>query len=252
MLEYYEQFLSVLLGWADEPLQKLIEQLRAWTSMPWSLAPGWKHVFVLLWLYFSSDTKTKWPDWKSFAVFSIVLGGVTALVSSVAIGMGAVGAPRSRLLPAMVPMAAVFVYELIRAVWNATFSDRTYPLNSPGSFDASSKTWSEVFVYCLLSYALPIWIVGALALGIAWLVGSFLPSGIDMTIFSLFCFVVVLAFYLLARGAFRASYYRNECETRIHRFKRSKSTHLGLLLLTTMLGTMLFVALNTGLKLVGL
>jgi len=254
MLEFYQQFLNAILGWADAPLQALIQRLQEWTNVRWSLAPGWKHVFVLMYLYFSADAKTNWPDHKSFAIFSMVLGGLTALASSVALGVEALGAAGSNLLPAALPMAAMVVYELVRAVWNATFSDRAFNPHSRNPFDPSKKTWGEVFVYCLFNYVLPIFMIGALVMGIGWAVGrgGFISSENDMTMLTLSCFVVVLTFYWLARGAYRASYHRRENESWMHRFMRSNAAYLGLLLLTTMLGVVLFVALNAGLKLVGL
>src|SRR5262245_57964857 len=110
MLEFYQQFLNALLGWLDAPLRRLIVKLQEWTNIRWSLAPGWKHVFVLMWLYFSSDTKTNWPERKTFATFSLVLGGLTALAAGVALGVEGLRLNGSNLLSATLPMAAVVVY----------------------------------------------------------------------------------------------------------------------------------------------
>jgi hypothetical protein len=246
MLEYYQQFLNVLLGWFDAPLRKLILHLQEWTNIRWRLNPGWKHVFVLMWLYFSSDAKANWSTRKPFATFTILLGGVIALASTIATGIEA--SASSNLISAALPMAGLVVFELVRGVWSATFS-----FDNP-SYDASGKSWREIFAYCFYSYALPILVLGAIVLAAGWVVErqGLMSREIDSAMLVLSAFVVVLAFYWLARGAFRATYERMGGELWIDRFGRSRATYLGALLLTTMGGAVLFVGLNAGLKQIGL
>ena len=54
MLEYYQQFLHAVLGWADAPLRTLVHHLQERINVRMNLSPGWKHVFLLMWLYFFS------------------------------------------------------------------------------------------------------------------------------------------------------------------------------------------------------
>jgi hypothetical protein len=257
MLEYYQQFLHALLGWADAPLRTLVHHLQERINVRMNLSPGWKHVFVLMWLYFSSDAKGKWrftsdakTNWsgrKSFTTFCVILGGIIALIASIALGIETT-TPIANLTTAAVPMVALFTYELLKAVFSATFS-----ISTP-SFDANGKTWREIFIYCFFNYSLPTFSVTVLvmAMGAIAYIKGLVAHEIDLGIVALTACVVALAIYWLGRGAFLATYDRQNDELWLHRFKRSGSTYLGTLTLTTMSGAALFVILNAGLKLVGL
>jgi hypothetical protein len=79
-----------------------------------------------------------------------------------------------------------------------------------------------------------------------------IPSHFDLAVFALAILVAGLAIYRLIRGALLASYDRLVNETWSDRFRRSGSAEIALLILTTIAGAVLFVALNAGLKLIGL
>jgi hypothetical protein len=110
-----------------------------------------------------------------------------------------------------------------------------------------------VFWHCIVSYALPILIIG----GILHIVGELffkeeISILINPTLLLLLSFVVLLAFYWLGRAAWLANYDRYGHESWSQRFLRSGTSHVGFLMLSAILGATLFLSLNAGLNLVGL
>ena len=232
MLDYYQQLLHALLGWADGPLNNFVAVIRSVTQLPLKLDPNWKHVFVLLWLYFSSDAKTNWATRKGFAIFSVLLGGFIALIASVTL----IDLEAHALARASVPILGIFVWEVIR-----NFVSSTLSISTP-SVDTRDKTWRQTFRIRFVSYALPIFVVGAVVEVGTWLAfqAGWLWFVRDFSTFALTAFVFVMALYWIARGIIRK------------RSASSGTAYLGRLMLSALGGAMLFLLVNAGLQKFGL
>jgi hypothetical protein len=61
-LEWHNQFLHLLLGWAEPLLTTTIAWLSNFLDFRLELNPNWKHFTFLLWLYFVSDARALWGD----------------------------------------------------------------------------------------------------------------------------------------------------------------------------------------------
>ena len=244
VLSYYQQLLNVVLGWADVPLANLIALLNSLTVLALELDPNWKHVFVLMWLYFSSGAKTNWKMRKSFAAFSVVLGGVIAFLTVVIMGIGGADG----LLRAAVPMLGVFLWAAIRNLWSALFHISTR------SLDAENKSWREIFAFRFLNYALPVLVIAVALLSATLLAvqSGKLHFVSDVGSFALTGFVITMALYWIIRGLYLASFNRRSGESWKARFEGSGMAQLGSLMLSTIGATGIFLVLNAGLQLLGL
>jgi hypothetical protein len=129
IIEYYEKIIHLLLGWADAPLLELIRALSEGFGIRIQLFDHWKYVFVLMFLYFSSDSKANIRLGRyKFAVFSVLWGALVALVFSIATGTIALDAKKFSLLGLAFPIIGLTAFELGRSAWSATFSISTPPL----------------------------------------------------------------------------------------------------------------------------
>lgn len=248
ILEYYKALLDALFGWADAPLQIALEVFGKWLDINADLDPDWNHIFVLMWLYFSSDAKTNWEDRRSFAIFSIALGGVVALTSSIAIGLPNTRTESGSLFRAAIPMIGIFAWEFIRDIWSTFFT-----ISTP-SRDFQGMTRREIFSYLVAVYAAPVLIVGLfiiLLTGVAARHGIF-SSGVDVGMIAIGGYVIAMAFYWLGRGFYLATFDRRPGESWNGRRLRSGSTYLGGLMLTIIIGGIIFLMMNAGLKELGL
>lgn len=60
VLDYYEAAMRVLFGGAEPYLTSALTHALRWTGWSLHLYPHWKHIFVLMWLYFAASG---WADW---------------------------------------------------------------------------------------------------------------------------------------------------------------------------------------------
>ena len=248
ILEYYHALLTALLGWADNPLQKLISSIRDQFGIGVELYPLWKDLFVLLWLYFSSDVKTNWVDRRGFAIMSLLLAVPFALVTSHMMGFSFFQNSNTYLLSSIMPVAGIFLFEFIRAFWISIFR-----LSTP-SMDPKNMTRAGIFVYCIMQYVLPVAYVAGISTIIVWATERIYPGlwGANITPVTLASFILIMAFWRIGRGAQLAIHDRANEERFFGRFLRSGSTRLGLALLGVILGLIVFLGLNAGLKSWGL
>lgn len=145
MLNYYHNVLNVLLGWADIPLADLISYLSSFLGLALHLNSNWKHIFVLMWLYFWLDTRTNVRERKIFALFGIFLGLAITALTIIAMGIEEGGS----IYGAVVPMLGIFLWETIRNLFSSLFHIST------SSYDAKNKDWTDIFAFRFVRFALP-------------------------------------------------------------------------------------------------
>ncbi len=237
MLDYYQQAVEFLLGWAEPPLRFALQCVSDWIALDLNLHAHWKYVFILMWLYFGADAKIIWgKDRKGSAIATVIWGGLIALVASVASGTVKPDSPNT--LSVIFPVTGFVVYEVGQSAWDATF------------FSPATNTWWQTFRYYLVRFALTNATigVGAIFLGIQ---GNQLGLP-NPYLVAVIVFLIALGIRNLARGAWIATSGRKKGERWLLRFHRSATARLGILLLATITGSVLFIALNAGLKMAGL
>jgi hypothetical protein len=231
-LGFYEVFVNALLGWADDPLKQLLANLRYWIGADLHLHSFWKHVFVLMWLYFSGIGKAHWNQGESdIGIFSIVWGGLVALVSSVASGTIAFDGVHANILVMAFPLAGFAIFEIGRSIFGATVKKGGATLRE--GIEAGTIGRWYVFGFRLRQFLLPTVIFAGLALAFGLSLANITSDGAELNsnILTLIVFVAGLIFYWFGRGLVLAISDRQYEESPTHRFLRSGAVQFGILML---------------------
>jgi len=244
VLDYYEQLIEALFGWAEPFVRDLLQRLEAWLGWDLELHAHWKYVFVLLWLYFGADARVdlQGREWGLLAT-SIFVGGAAALVSSVAFG----ALPKARLnadaLPVLFPVAGMVMYEVVRSAINAHLP--------AGALRSGTRS---KFYRGIVAFALPEAVLGLLVVLCAEpVLGMLVPGyGGNLSLLAFGSFMAVLAGYWVLRSAVRATFDRTSSEPWTSRFGRSGSQKIGFAMLQVSAASALFVVLDAGLSLAGI
>jgi len=254
VLGFYEAFIHGLLGWAEAPLKVVLGHLRHWIGLDLHLYPYWKHMFVLMWLYFSGIGKAYWVQRRiDGTIFCVVWGGLVALISSVASGTVALDGTAANIMVMAFPIAGFVIFEIGRSIWGAIVM-RGGGMLDPGIRSGKITSRLYIFGFRLRQYTLPTAIFGGLALVIGFHFAKTSVYGVEVNpnVLILLSFVVGLILYWFGRGLVLAVSNRQPGESPRQRFFRSGAVQFGILMLTVLAGATLFIALNAGLTLVGL
>ena len=105
--------MRLLFGWAEPYLGDLFR----WCGLDLRIYPHWKHVLVLMCLYFGVVTKVIWPSFKSrrereLLVVLTAWGALIAVGASLAAGGVALRDGRSNGLMAVFPLVGFVLYQL--------------------------------------------------------------------------------------------------------------------------------------------
>lgn len=226
-LDFYEQFMHALFGWAEPPLHKMLARLGELTGLHLSLSPHWKHVLVLLTLYVSACVKSTWSEYqgsKLVAVLVATIGAAISIPASVAAGTVPLDSSDSGLWIAAYPIAAICMFEFALTAIDAAY------------FRNAGPRFAIIGVALLL--------VGAYASEIPVL--REIPN-IGLAVLA--TFVVILGLYWIIYGA---NDPESVGDTRWQRFMSAAATRLGLILFSSVAGAVVFILLNAGLKELGL
>lgn len=244
VLDYYHSFLQAILGWADAPLGAAVAKIGSTANVNMQLYADWKYVFVLMWLYFSSDAKINWYQArKLFALCSSILGLILAVAFSAFNNIGSAGA---RLLSSydLLPIFGIFLFIFTRTLWVVLFKLSTPSLNPVG------MSRLEILRYCIMNYDAPLIATGVISSALLYNLrsGGLLKSYQEFPSAGLLLFLVATAVWKICRGIRLAVFDRGPTEGMITRFWRSGSARLGARLLAIIIGAIVFFALNAGLK----
>jgi hypothetical protein len=250
MLEFYKHCLGLMLDWAVPYLNAVLRFSLAWIGWKPHLYPHWRDVFVLMWLYFGGDVKSFLARNRPASVLATIgFGGLIALAASVASGVVMLDDPS--MLAIILPIFGFVLYEVGQAAWAGIFQR------------PEGKTWLQTFRFNFVGYALTDMIIGVAAILAAW---ESRHRGIpNPNLVLLLVFVLALAFRNVGLGAWLAmaenSKWFDPLPNRptgsgengawTNRFFSSATTRLGLLIMSVLAGTTLFVALNAGLRFFG-
>jgi len=239
MLSYYERLAHLLFGWMEPTLLQFIAPLR--DLVPWQLTlyPHWKHIFILLALYFLRSATDSFVNGAPVSgLFRGFSGVLMALISSVCAGI----IPNdnnivSDFLIATIPVIGVSMADLGWNAWWAAWLRRP------------ELTLLQDFVrtetYTLKRDAIGI-VIAFVGLQLPHV--QALPNpGVAVLGF----LVVALAAFYIALGVVDANYNRHPGETWYQGFRRDGGARLGLAMLGVIAGGVAFVATNAGLESLG-
>jgi hypothetical protein len=121
LLDYYEKLMHILFGWSEPYLTALLR----WTNWDLTIHAQWKHVLIILWLYFGVVTKVTLSSFKSLRerllIGALTLCGVViSLSASIAAGTVVLTDGQSNASMLVFPLLGFALYQLALAVWLAT------------------------------------------------------------------------------------------------------------------------------------
>lgn len=234
MLHFYESLLAALLGWTEAPLAKLARAASGWIGLTLHPAPEWKHVFVLVWLYFSTDARSSFMQKRTItATATLIFGALVSVAAAIASGGGASPGLSSLLWAIGVPLAGFLLHAIIESVLTTMF------------YREPHRTAAHSLRYYFMTEVLSALVAGAAAIVVAIaLAPTAGPSWAAIT--ALAGFVVVRGAYWLLRGLYIGVTDHGADESWFRRFARSGSGQFGMLIFSVVLGALLFVALNAG------
>jgi hypothetical protein len=233
ILSYYARLVNVALGWAQEPLSDFVRSL----NFHLHLYPHWKSLIVPMWLYVAADARVMLRiNRPRSAFFFAVVGGVLALIAAVAAGLTPLDDANMGAL--IYPVTALVLYNTIQAFWDATFHS------------SDGRTWWQTFRYYMAWFAFGNLALGALVVGVGAGASGF--SFVGRNVALLIAFVALLALRNLAVSVRAAWRHRKPGQTWSHRFLELNNTRLGIAVLATLVGVIVFLISNAGLSAMGL
>jgi hypothetical protein len=240
IIDFYGKVVEALLGWADQPVRDAVAYLEQVLGIDLRFDQTWKHVFLLLWLYFSSDFRINLSSSRyAFAVFTLLWGSLVAVVTSVIASSAGLSSSHVNTLAVMAPILGIIVFDTGRCIWGATFS-----APDPTAVYLPTQGWIDRFIRRLYIYVVPVMIIGCLILFAARrLGGSSIPDSVlNSNLVLIAIFITLTAFFWIGRGVWLRA-MANES---------SDMMHVGMLMVAVILGAVLFLVLNAGLSVAGL
>lgn len=250
LLTYYENLTHAVIGWWAEPIIKVwLADASNYFGINLELYPHWKHVFILMGVYFFRDVSNSYQAGdRANAFFYLICGLILSITA--AVGAGTVPASEnnvtSNFLIAIAPISSMLLFDLISTIWRAVWRDESYTQLTPPN---SKKRWDYfrvpffhivgryVVAFTILSFSLQIPEIYSLE---------------NAGLFMLGVLIVVLSFYWIVLGMMHASFNSDPDASWWDTFRQSGSTGLGLSMLGVFFSALLFLTLNAGLQLYGL
>lgn len=249
LLEYYDALVGVLLGWAQPYIQALVHRVAAPFDWGPQLLPHWKHVYVLLGAYFFRSAAVNYSyGYRGAAWFCGIWGAIVALGSSAAAGTISLreGHAGNNLTMAAIPVAGIFIFDMAKQLWNATFIRE----KAARVYGSPVWTWWEFARHNLLLVLAQtvgslvfVWVV----LRVPWV--SRVPSpGLAALAFLVLAIVV----YRVGVGAYEVKGLRRVDEAWSAAFWRTNSAGIVASILSLVFWTAVFLLASAGLKFYGL
>jgi hypothetical protein len=252
ILEYYEDFARAFFGWAEPCLDAILRYTLGWTALRFQLYPHWKHIFLIMWIYFGSDVMTHWKFGsalggsagaarKRLAISLAFCSGLVALAISIAAGVVPLYDAKSNTLMFAIVVAGFVSYE-----WAVNALATTFIRDQ-------NETWWAAF-RGHVRFPLQVAAVGAIMvlLGNQIAKVQVLKTLPAPSIALLAISVVLLALYRVAVGLAWTRQHRDLRREFSEVFQLSVSGPLGMRMLKLTAGVVLFLLTNAGLKFVGL
>ncbi len=140
LLEYYDRVVGLVLGWATPYIESGLARF-GWNL---SLYPQWKHILVLMCIYFLRNSLISYgAKDRGIGHFELVWGVTVALVASIAAGTIPLTSEDriAQFLIAAIPVGGIWAYEIGDVAWRATF----YRERAARIYHRPTPTWWAYF-----------------------------------------------------------------------------------------------------------
>lgn len=252
LIAYYDRLVDMLVGsWADPVARWLLENLRALLDWHLQLHGHWRHVFVLMCLYFvRNGLRITVGGLLATGAVLTTLGVGSALAFSLLAGCVDPAGPRdfwANLLIGLSPVGAFLVYEIGLILWLGTFR-RAHEDRASGH--AETRSWA-VYVTELLLHVFRQCLVASLIVAVAVLVFGLI--GVEMPgLAAIGVLALVMALHWLQMGAGWANHRGGSGEDWRDAFLSEPATKVGMGILSVMFWVLVLVLTNAGLSTYGL
>lgn len=249
VLSYYDRIADLAFGWSEPFLTYGLKAICATARCEIMLYSYWKHVFVLMGVYFFRESAiardSKLP---ATALFLTIWGATIALLSSLLAGSVQITTNefKSNLIFVGIPILGVTIYDFIGAIWGALVL-RNYSAKRHHQAPKSRYAYFGVQIARIFRRAIIGLLLATILLAVPK-VREFSSPGL----FVLGVLLVLFAVYLLFAGLERAETLREPSETILQAYLRSNTVRLGISMVGVFLGCFLFLLANAGLQLLGL
>lgn len=223
LLAVYEGISREVLGGAQGFAQELLDRLRPWLGEQ-TLQEHWRHTLPIMWLYFSADAQIDQVKGRGFfAAFSLVWGALVGLGASFAGALHPISESTTGLPLLISTISGLVVYEIGRAFGSKLLLPR----------ELQGKTSN--LMYSLEAFVLPTLAIG---LVVAFVGLAIVPlEGLALCT----AYLIVLSFYWIARGGWKALFEPKEGLTRWRRFVSAGSTQVGATTLAALFAVVVFI-----------
>jgi hypothetical protein len=252
VLDTYEIASQAVFGKFEPAIERWLAIAQTKVGRQLYLYPHWKHVFLLLWLYFLADLRSAFAQRRFLIALALfVWGTFIAVVAS--IGAGTVpldgDAPMSaHTVLVAFPVAAVTLHQM---AWCLLEAGAT---RLPGESNAArfGMYLRRVGMY-VVDEVLPIALGSAIAIALCFYAPNIplLALSSDPGVALLIASLVALAVFHLWRGGVYAAIDRFAEESWWSAVARTNSARLAAFMLTTLAGTAVIFAADAGLKMFG-
>jgi len=258
-MDWYDALIKILLGWLEPYINAALDWIAVLINWDLQLYPHWKHVFVLLGLYFFTKALTSFRAGAfGSGIFQLMLGLTVALTTAVAAGTislsadaGSDNAALSQFFLASTPLAGYFIFQFTQNIWGATFTRQWNARNNR----VEPSSWFAFFVNTT-TRTIRLSLAGLMVVGI----GSLMPfiqalPGPGLALFG--GLIVLLAAWNLWFGVVRTRNDRarsnlGEIETWSQTYWRQGDPNVGAAMVGVIIWAINLAATNAGLGLVGL
>jgi hypothetical protein len=253
IVEDYDALLALVL---TPIVNAVLALLREWFDIDLHVHPHWKHVFVLLGIYFFRDSRMfRKLGYYDVAAVSLVWGALVAFATSVIVGLIPLerGDMWSNFLIGAMPVAGFFVYIL-----GPTFASALWRREDSARYlgGHAEPFWSYIWRRAKRNFL--VLSVGVVFLGLCLVVppiGDMLPAIRDVRspgLVLLAVLILVLAAYWLWRGLGQAHQQARKTGVPLRTaLSNSGNVNLSMAMLAPFAASILLVALNELLKLAG-
>lgn len=242
LLGYYENLIHALIGWWLEPfVGTWVEAVSAYLGWSLQLHSHWKHVLVLMTIYFSGDWRTLLAFQQPIRAALFGLWGViVALLTSVAAGTVASAAQgyTANLWIACAPVCGYLIYALggsgLLILWR------------PDLLGQRGRVYGRWAAEAVFRFALGI-VIAAVGLTLPIVAQQRSPGLVMLALL-----VVILALYWVVIGLLHAIGSRGADEGVADAFRRQGNARVGAAILGSFISAALLVLGNAGLRFYGL
>ena len=243
LFDYYEHVLSIIAGPIEPYITEALTALGKYYRLSLHLEPHWKHIFVLLGIYFFREVSIGARSYGiGYAFFNLSWGALVALIFSVLAGTipSEQASQITIFLVGAFPVLGAAAYAMGGFLYDATFirEDWARKRNLP------TPTWGRHIKWGFARVARRT-VVGLVLLWIGAQIGPIrqLPQP-GLALFALLIFV--LACYWLVDGAREANRIRKPGDSWVEAYLSSDFTRLGLEMLGTIFWVFLLLVANAG------